>query len=349
MRFSPGDTFDRYVIEALLGEGGMGEVYRAADTRLGRKVALKVLRAEGEGDSDTAGRAVARMQREARAVAALSHPSIVAVYDVGEHEGTPFISMEFVQGEPLRAFVGKDLPTSARIGILIDVAKALAAAHRAGIVHRDVKPENVIVREGFSAKVLDFGVARFSPPVAATSSMLGAFATMTAEGSFVGTPAYMAPEQLRGEAIDARANQFAFGVLAYELFAGKLPFRSEKGAVSLMASILSDPAPPLEGAPGPIAEIVARALEKAPEDRFESMDDIASQLSALVTGEVLPLAQRTPPSRRAQHAKGEALTADPSAPPPPRPSHARRPASPFARSPSCRPSSPRSPRSFGLA
>lgn len=300
MRFSPGDSFDRYAIEALLGEGGMGEVYRAEDTRLGRKVALKVLRAQDLADGETWGRAVARMQREARAVAALSHPSIVAVYDVGEHEGTPFIAMELAQGKPLRELVGKDLPLSTRLGILIDIAKALSAAHHAGLVHRDVKPENVMVQDNVLVKVLDFGIARRAPqvfdPHAPTQD--GALVTMTAEGAILGTPAYMPPEQLRGETIDFRADQFAFGVLAFELLSGKLPFRTDKGAVSLIASILSDPAPPLEGVPEDLAEIIARTLEKAPEDRFDSMDDVVSALSSLVSGEAHRTAMKAPPSRR---------------------------------------------------
>jgi len=301
MRFSAGDSFDRYVIESLLGEGGMGEVYRAEDTRLRRKVALKVLRREGETDSETWGRAVARMLREARAVAQLSHAGIVAIYDVGEHDRTPFIAMELVEGQPLRALIregaGEGAQMGTRLRILLEIARALSAAHQMGLVHRDVKPENVIVRNDGAVKVLDFGIARrFSQgadPVGPT--MDGALATMTAEGALVGTPAYMAPEQLRGEDIDARADQFAWGVVAYELFAGKLPFRSDKGAVSLMASILSDEPPPLENVPEGVWEVISRALSKEPEDRFASMDEVASDLVAFVTGEDM----RTPTSGRA--------------------------------------------------
>ncbi|MDI1482796.1 serine/threonine-protein kinase [Polyangium sp. y55x31] len=288
MRFSPGESFDRYVIESLLGEGGMGEVYRAEDTRLRRKIALKVLRRGDEADSETWGRAVARMLREARAVAALSHPGIVAIYDVGEHDGAPFIAMELVEGRPLRALVGGDEPLGTRLRILLEIARALSAAHQAGLVHRDVKPENVVVRADGAVKVLDFGIARklsraSADPLGPTAD--GALSTMTAEGALVGTPAYMAPEQLRGEEIDARADQFAWGVLAYELLAGKLPFRSDKGAVSLMASILSDEPPKLTSVPDGVWQIVARALAKEPEARFASMDEIAQNLRAFVTAE----------------------------------------------------------------
>ncbi|MDI1448384.1 serine/threonine-protein kinase [Polyangium sp. 6x1] len=288
MRFSPGESFDRYVIESLLGEGGMGEVYRAEDTRLRRKIALKVLRKGDEADSETWGRAVARMLREARAVAALSHPGIVAIYDVGEHDGAPFIAMELVLGRPLRALVGGDEPLGTRLRILLEIARALSAAHQAGLVHRDVKPENVVVRADGAVKVLDFGIARkltraSADPLGPTAD--GALSTMTAEGALVGTPAYMAPEQLRGEEIDARADQFAWGVVAYELLAGKLPFRSDKGAVSLMASILSDTPPPLTSVPDGVWQILARALAKEPEARFASMDEVAQNLHVFVTAE----------------------------------------------------------------
>ncbi|MDI3288937.1 serine/threonine-protein kinase [Polyangium sp. 15x6] len=288
MRFSPGESFDRYVIESLLGEGGMGEVYRAEDTRLRRKIALKVLRRGDEADSDTWGRAVARMLREARAVAALSHPGIVAIYDVGEQDGAPFIAMELVLGRPLRALVGGDEPLGTRLRILLEIARALSAAHQAGLVHRDVKPENVVVRADGAVKVLDFGIARklartSADPLGPTAD--GALSTMTAEGALVGTPAYMAPEQLRGEEIDARADQFAWGVVAYELLAGKLPFRSDRGAVSLMASILSDEPPRLTSVPDGVWQILARALAKEPEDRFASMDEVAQNLHVFVTAE----------------------------------------------------------------
>jgi serine/threonine-protein kinase len=297
MRFSAGETFDRYVIEALLGEGGMGEVYRAADTRLRRKVALKVLGRSDSESSETWGRAVARMLREARAAAALGHANVVAIYDVGEHEGTPFIAMELIEGKSLRALVGEpEVPLSTRLRILLDVARALGAAHHKGLVHRDVKPENVMLRDDGAVKVLDFGIARQVrigvDPMASTAS--GSISTLTGEGTFVGTPAYMAPEQVRGEELDARVDQFAWGILAYELIAGRLPFRADRGAMSLIASILSDAPAPLSGVPEALEAIVSRALEKAPEDRFASMDELALELAAVMTGE----AQRAPTTGR---------------------------------------------------
>jgi eukaryotic-like serine/threonine-protein kinase len=160
MRFSTGHSIGRYVIESPLGEGGMGEVYRARDSKLERSVALKVLRIDTSGASEDWEHAVMRMQREAQAVAALSHPGIVAIYDIGEHEGSPFIAMELVGGQPLRDLIGKDTPVGTRLRILMDVARALGAAHEAGFVHRDIKPENILVRQDGVAKVLDFGIAR---------------------------------------------------------------------------------------------------------------------------------------------------------------------------------------------
>lgn len=160
MRFTAGQSIGRYVIESLLGEGGMGEVYRARDSKLERNVALKVLRNDTDGSSEDWEHAVMRMQREAQAVAALSHPGIVAIYDIGEHEGAPFIAMELVGGQPLRDLVGKDAPLASQLRILLDVTRALGAAHEAGFVHRDIKPEDILVRQHGLAKVLDFGIAR---------------------------------------------------------------------------------------------------------------------------------------------------------------------------------------------
>jgi len=289
----------------------MGEVYRARDSRLDRSVALKVLRHVGDGDSEEWTNAVLRMQREAKSVAALSHTNIVAIYDVGEHEGCPYIAMELVAGRPLRELIGVDMPTSRRLRILLEVAEALEAAHEANIVHRDIKPENILVREDGRAKVLDFGIARrTSQPVEAAAESTAAYAKtvdavfatmMTAEGALVGTPAYMSPEQLRGDPVDARADQFAWGVVAYELFRGKHPFNADKGVMALLPSILADTPEPLTGAPEAIAAIVMRTLEKQPEDRFPSMHDIVVEWSAFVTANDLP---------RAALERGRASSAD---------------------------------------
>lgn len=292
MRFTTGQRIGRYVIESLLGEGGMGEVYRARDSRLERSVALKVLRNEAEGSSEDWDHAVLRMQREAQAVAALSHPGIVAIYDIGEHESIPFIAMELVGGQPLRDLIGKDPQRATNLRILLDVARALGAAHEAGFVHRDIKPENILVRQDGIAKILDFGIARKTSLNAERSGQTldvqgttidAALVGMTAEGAIVGTPAYMSPEQLRGETADARSDQFAWGVVAYELLSGRHPFHAEKGAIGLLSAILGETPAPLEGLPAGVAEVVMRTLEKEPEKRWASMQEIATHWESFVT------------------------------------------------------------------
>src|SRR5580658_10977779 len=282
----PGDSFERYTIEAPLGQGGMGCVYRAHDARLGRRVALKVI-SDGRTDAD----ANARLLREARAAAALDHPHAVSIFDVGEYEGTPFIVMELVLGRTLRGAVGDaSVPAATCIAELAAVARALAVAHRRGLVHRDIKPENVMVREDGVVKVLDFGIARRQggsiDPHGETGSP--ALATLTIEGVKLGTPCYMAPEQIRGDALDGRTDQFAWGVVAYELLAGRLPWRGSGDAMAVMASVLTDRVDrsPLDEAavPRAIQDVLLRALEKRPEDRFPSMDDVAQALDAAVRG-----------------------------------------------------------------
>jgi serine/threonine-protein kinase len=278
---APGSRLDRYVIDSLLGEGGMGAVYRALDERLGRRVALKVVRADAGRGSEGSTNATARLVREARAAAALSHPGIVAVYDVGEHDGTPYIAMELVAGRPLRSFVGDaSVGVGTRTRWLLEVARALGAAHRAGLVHRDVKPDNVLVRDDGRVVVLDFGIARpvrgAIDPSAPTQSP--ALATLTAEGVAVGTPAYMAPEQIRGEPVDGRTDQFAWAVVAHELLTGRAPWRSAGDALALAASILTDEPAPLEvaGLDATFADAVRRALAKDPGARFASMEELVA-------------------------------------------------------------------------
>jgi len=323
MSLSPAESFDRYVIEERLGEGAAGEVYRAVDTRLRRKVALKVLRRDPETESEAWERNVARMLREARSAAALTHPNIVAVYDVGEHEGLPFIAMELVAGKTLRSSIGRDVPQSERLEILLQVALALAAAHAVGVVHRDVKPENVMVRDDGVAKVLDFGIARRLPGglTSTQDSGVSRLSRLTGDGSIVGTPAYMAPEQLLGHEIDARADQFSWGVMAFELLAGRLPFRTDGGGLGLVTSILNDEARPLEGAPEELAAIVARALAKSPDDRFASMEDLAEAVAGVVASQLPP----APPMRKKMLSSGirlvyaQAPEASAPAPAPPEP------------------------------
>ncbi len=291
MPLAAGDPFDRYVIEAVLGEGGMGRVYRALDTRLERRVALKILRAptetrDGAGiSSGDVSDGPSRLLREARAAAALDHPNAVSVFDVGEVDGIPYIAMELIEGRSLRGWMGDpSVPVERRIRWLIEIAQALAAAHARGLVHRDVKPENVMVRSDDVVKVLDFGIARrlrLDVDVAAAAGD-GAYETLTAAGVLLGTPLYMSPEQLRSESVDGRADQFAWGVVAYELLSGAPPWGTRSSGIQLVSDILSkDPAPMGQAAadiPSAVEATIRKALGKAPRDRFASMDEIALAL-----------------------------------------------------------------------
>jgi eukaryotic-like serine/threonine-protein kinase len=301
-----GETFERYVIEAPLGQGGMGCVYRAHDARLGRRVALKVL-SEGASSAE----ANERLLREARSAAALDHPNVVAIFDVGERGGEPYIVMELVSGHTLRKSIEEPrepAATATRITWLTDVARALAAAHRRGLVHRDIKPENVMVRDDGVVKVLDFGIARRAragvDPAAVTelpANETPALPTLTIEGVKLGTPVYMAPEQIRGQALDGRVDQFAWGVLAFELLTGRLPWRGAGDVFAVVASILTDQ---VDGAaldaasvPPEVRDVVLRVLAKRPDDRFASMDEVVRALEAFARGEAAPSPRFSPPER----------------------------------------------------
>jgi serine/threonine-protein kinase len=303
----PGDTFERYTVEALIGQGGMGSVYRAQDTRLGRRVALKVI-----SDRVAGPHARERLLREALAAAALDHPNAIAIFDVGEIDGGPYIVMELCAGRTLRAEIGdQSVPLSARLTQLADIGRALAGAHRRGLVHRDIKPENVMIRDDGMVKVLDFGIARRTSgevdPAAPTQTP--ALPTLTIEGIKLGTPVYMAPEQIKGDELDGRADQFAWGVVAYELLAGRLPWRGGD-ALAAMASALTDPIDraPLDaaGVPRPVQDVVLRALEKRPEQRFATMDEAVKALEAAMRGEPpAPAPSLDPEAARPSNATAE--------------------------------------------
>ena len=309
----------------------MGEVYRAHDERLQRSVALKIL-VPGGGDAapvSTGGppsQPASRMLREARAAAALEHPNVVAIYDVGQASepealrGTPYIAMELVKGRSLRAYVGDERASQAvKLRWLADVARALGAAHEAGIVHRDVKPENVMIRDDGVVKVLDFGIAKKvgGGSVDPTSSTEAFVVPTTAQGIVRGTPRYMAPEQLRGEELDGRADQFAWGVVAYELLAGRWPWPAGGSAITVVSQILTGRTLPFEeqeGVPSEVASVVMRALAKAPDARFPTM---AALLEALEGSRSEPIeggSSLPPPSRGTR----EATVTDERTPKPPR-------------------------------
>ena len=279
MPLQAGARFGPYEILSPIGAGGMGEVYRARDPRLGREVALKVLPESLAADADR----VQRFEREARLIAALHHPNILAVFDVGVQDARPYLITELLTGEDLRAAIGRS-PTPRRTAdIARQIALALAAAHDQGIVHRDLKPENVFVCDDGVVKVLDFGLAKLVRPQDDEGSRALTFtAHLTGEGTIVGTISYMSPEQVRGDPVDARSDIFSFGSLVYEMLAGVRPFGGASGA-EVMSAILRDdprdhrPLPPV--VPPMLQAVIYRCLEKDPEQRFQSARDLAFQMA----------------------------------------------------------------------
>jgi serine/threonine-protein kinase len=267
----PGTRLGPYEIVALIGRGGMGEVYRARDTRLGREVAVKILPPNLVADRDRA----ERFEDEARATAALNHPNIVAIYDVGQHDGTPFLITELLEGRTLRQkLVDGPLPLDTSLRYARQIADALAAAHARNIVHRDVKPENIFVLPDDRIKVLDFGLARHLIVDAGAEVRT----TFDGGGHVVGTPGYMAPEQIRGQVADARADVFAFGAVLYEMLAGLPAFAGRTLFARMEATISGDPRDlsALEASvPAGLASVLQRCLAKLPEARIQRMAEVA--------------------------------------------------------------------------
>ena len=282
MPLTPGTRLGHYEIVAALGEGGMGEVYRARDPRLDREVAVKVLSASLALDRN----ALARFEREALSVAKLSHPNILSIFEFANDGGTAFVVMELVEGETLRArLAGGPLSARRAVGYALQIAKGIAAAHARGITHRDLKPENVMITRDDHVKILDFGLAK--PVEAGNADVTRAGGATTSAGMILGTFGYMAPEQVRGLAVDHRADMFAFGAVLYEMLSGTRAFGGDTAADSMSAILTKDP-PELETArlaiPPSLDRIVRRCLEKAPELRFQSANDLAFALETLSTG-----------------------------------------------------------------
>jgi serine/threonine-protein kinase len=276
-----GRKVGHYEITARLGEGGMGEVYKARDTRLDRTVAIKVLRAEIAGDGDLR----ARFEREARAIASLDHPHICGIFDVGDQGGVHYLVMPHLEGQTLAARLEKGpLPLDQAVRIATEIADALDKAHRHGIVHRDLKPANVMLTRAGS-KLLDFGLAKLRPPVTPVSmsgmSRLATSAPDTAHGMLLGTVPYMAPEQVEGREADARSDIWALGAVIYEMVTGARPFPGDTPA-SVIGSILKDDPPPMSSrqplAPPLLDQVVRRCLAKEPDDRWQSARDLRTAL-----------------------------------------------------------------------
>jgi len=297
---SSGTRLGAYEIIVAIGSGGMGEVYRATDPRLGRDVAIKVLPASLSNDPDR----LRRFEQEARAAAALNHPNVLAVYDVGTHEASPYIVSELLTGATVRDRLNAGpLPVHKAIDTAVQVTRGLAAAHEKGIVHRDLKPENVFVTESGLVKILDFGLAKLTRPDPA----LSAESVVTREpdtrpGIVMGTVGYMSPEQVRGLQADHRTDIFAFGALLYELLAGRRAFDGNTNA-DVMTAILKEDAPDLRAAqrqiPPALVRIVDRCLEKSPAARFQSAGDLGFALEGLTghTGAVDAVPGPAPHSR----------------------------------------------------
>src|ERR1035438_9776613 len=274
----PGSSLGPYCIEASVGTGGMGEVFRASDTRLARKVAIKAIRASRSSEG-----LEPRFLGEARAASALNHPNIITIYDVGTVEGQPYIVMEWIEGQTLRQKLTQGpLPVPEVLGIASQILDALVAAHEGGIIHRDLKPENIMVNAGGRAKVLDFGIAKRT--VRPNDPTLTRDTGNTA-GLIAGTPGYMSPEQIRGEKLDFRSDHFSFGAVLYELTTGRRAFAGNSAADVQAAILLRQPDPLTSlnpQAPAPLQWLAERCLAKSSRDRFESTEELRRQFSAIV-------------------------------------------------------------------
>ena len=271
LTLSSGTRLGPYEVVAPLDVGGMGEVYRARDPRIGRQVAIKILPDSFARDPER----LHRFEQEACAAGTLNHPSLLTIFDVGQENGTPYLVSELLEGETLRRrLLGGALSARRALDYAIQIAHGLAAAHEKGIVHRDIKPENIFITSDGRAKILDFGLAKVSPEDDSQTKL------MTQPRQVMGTPWYMSPEQARGEHVDARSDIFSFGLLLYEMLTGQRPF-DRPSAVETMNAILTADAPEIRNVSPAVARIVSKCLEKHPEARFHSAADLAFHLEQI--------------------------------------------------------------------
>ena len=303
MTLATGARIGPYEIVTPLGSGGMGEVYKARDTRLHRTVAIKIIRTHLSGDAEFR----SRFQREAHAIAALQHPHVCTLYDVGHQNGTDFLIMEYVEGETLADRLSKGaVPLDQALKIAIEIADALDKAHRQGIVHRDLKPGNIMITKS-GAKLLDFGLAKLRPTNqqemgAVSSSLATAPAPLTERGTIIGTLQYMAPEQLEAKESDARTDIFAFGAVLYEMISGHRAFEGNSPASVIGAILRSEPTPlSTFGAMSPpiLDHLVARCLAKDPDERWQTTSDVMRELKWIAAApEFTPMVTTTLRSHR---------------------------------------------------
>jgi serine/threonine protein kinase len=296
MSLTSGTKLGPYVIVSLAGAGGMGEVYRARDGRLNREVAIKVLPAAFARDPER----LRRFQQEAQAVAALNHPNILAIHDFGDHEGSPYIVTEFLEGETLRDRMRPGaLPMRKATEYGEQVARGLAAAHEKGIVHRDLKPENIFITRDGRVKILDFGLAKLARSEGIPATDAETLVSQTEPGVVMGTAGYMSPEQVKGQTADQRSDLFSFGAILYEMLSGRRAFRGDT-SVETMSAILKEDPPELtetnRSVPPVMERIVRHCLEKNPEERFQSARDVAFNLQSL-SGSTSQVAAIAPASR----------------------------------------------------
>jgi hypothetical protein len=285
MALRAGERLGPYEILGGLGAGGMGEVYRARDPRLGRTVAIKVLPATLSADPSRRH----RFEHEARAAGQLNHPNVLAVHDVGDHEGAPYLVTELLEGETLRERLQAGaLPVRKAADHALHVARGLAAAHDKGIVHRDLKPENLFLTKDGIVKILDFGLARLERGTEPGSEATASATSGTEPGTVMGTVGYMSPEQVRGEAADHRSDIFALGAVLYEMLTGRRAFHRDTSVETLNAILKEEPAefPPDRQIPPALVRVVRHCLEKKPEDRYQSARDLAFELEGLTGSSV---------------------------------------------------------------